>query len=79
MRATVINGRDVAKKQYAKMSETIFELKKKNITPCLAIILAGDDPASVGYVSLKERTAKSVGVDAFSGFLQMCRSARSKV
>lgn len=63
MRATVINGRDVAKKQYAKMSETICELKKKNITPCLAIILAGDDPASVGYVSLKERTAKSVGVD----------------
>ena len=36
---------------------------KKGVHPHLAVFLVGDDPASELYVSLKEKAAKSVGID----------------
>lgn len=58
----LLDGRIIAQKIKEKISRQICELKKKNITPCLAVVLVGEDPASVLYVSIKEKEAKKVGI-----------------
>jgi len=39
------------------------EIKKKNIKPCLAVILVGKDPASEAYVDIKKKIAKEIGIE----------------
>jgi len=57
--AILLDGKKLA-------SEIRQELKKKiqtlSFTPCLGVILVGDDVASHLYVSLKERAASEVGI-----------------
>jgi methylenetetrahydrofolate dehydrogenase (NADP+)/methenyltetrahydrofolate cyclohydrolase len=42
--------------------ETAQFIEKKGVTPGLAVILVGDDPASHAYVSMKAKTCKEVGI-----------------
>lgn len=57
--AHLIDGRSLA----AKIREQVKNaVKKTTKTPRLAVVLVGDDPASMLYVSLKEKTAEEVGV-----------------
>lgn len=42
--------------------ETAEFIEKKGITPGLAVILVGDDPASHAYVSMKAKACKEVGI-----------------
>jgi methylenetetrahydrofolate dehydrogenase (NADP+) / methenyltetrahydrofolate cyclohydrolase len=58
-----IDGKAIAEKIYADLTERVGELKKTNITPALAVILIGDDPGSVNYVAQKEKHAKKIGLD----------------
>jgi methylenetetrahydrofolate dehydrogenase (NADP+)/methenyltetrahydrofolate cyclohydrolase len=44
--ANLIDGKAVAQKVYATLRTEIAELKSKGITPGLAVVLVGDDPAS---------------------------------
>jgi len=46
----------------AEVAEQAAELAKAGITPGLAVVLVGDDPASQVYVRAKERAAAKVGV-----------------
>ena len=46
MRAQIIDGRAIAEKVYAGLRGEIAELKSRGITPGLAVVLVGDDPAS---------------------------------
>lgn len=57
-----IDGKEIADEILNGLKQKIEKLKKKNITPCLAIILVGDDPASVAYVKRKEIKAKEIGI-----------------
>lgn len=57
-----IDGKQIAQNILDKLKKQIEELKKKNIAPCLAIILVGNDPASVAYVRQKELKAQSIGI-----------------
>ncbi len=54
-----IDGRVIAAKIRQEIKQKI---KKTGITPKLAVLLAGDDPASQLYVSLKEKAAAEVGI-----------------
>lgn len=57
----IIDGRKIAKKLKDELTQEIF--KHKDTRPSLAIILVGNREDSKLYVSLKEKEAKSVGID----------------
>ena len=59
----LIDGKAIAKEIRQELKLEVEELKKdKGITPGLAVILVGDDPASQSYVRGKERAAGDVGI-----------------
>lgn len=55
----IIDGKNIAKQIRAKVKE---EIKCLGISPGLAVILVGSNPASHLYVSLKEKVAAEVGI-----------------
>lgn len=60
-----IDGRTLAKKVEAEVKQGIEQLKEESgITPGLATILVGEDPASKMYVRLKHKACERVGVHA---------------
>ncbi len=58
----VLNGKDLAKKIQNKIKEDVELLKKASITPGLAVIMIGDDPASQVYVKKKAEACKEAGI-----------------
>lgn len=62
MSAVVIDGFAVAASVRARVAESVTALKSRGITPCLAVVLVGEDPASVSYVSGKEKALAEVGM-----------------
>lgn len=62
MAATIIDGKEIAKKKKIEIAEQVQELKKQGITPGLAVILVGDNQASRTYVNSKQKTAKGLGM-----------------
>jgi len=60
MSATIIDGKKIASEIKNEISEQIV---KTRLRPGLAVILVGKDPASELYVSLKQKAARSVGID----------------
>ncbi len=62
--AKIIDGKAIAKKLRAVVATQTVALKEQAVTPGLAVILVGDDPASEIYVRNKERAAAKVGVNA---------------
>lgn len=59
--AQIIDGKAVSKAVRQRVAAETEELKKNGITPGLAVILVGDDPASQVYVRNKERACEEVG------------------
>jgi methylenetetrahydrofolate dehydrogenase (NADP+)/methenyltetrahydrofolate cyclohydrolase len=57
-----IDGKAIAQKIKDRLTAEITELKKEGITPGLAAVLVGDDPASHIYVSSKAKACKKVGI-----------------
>lgn len=62
MGAVVIDGFAVAASVRARVAESVSELKARGTTPCLAVVLVGEDPASVSYVAGKEKALAEVGM-----------------
>src|SRR6266853_1574012 len=60
--AKVINGRAIAEKVYVDLRREIAELKSKGVTPGLAVILVGDNPASRAYVRSKDKMCRELGL-----------------
>src|SRR5436189_2600939 len=58
----LIDGRAVAEKVYADLRREIAELKAKGVTPGLAVILIGDNPASRAYVRSKDKMCRELGL-----------------
>jgi methylenetetrahydrofolate dehydrogenase (NADP+)/methenyltetrahydrofolate cyclohydrolase len=50
-----LNGGDVARKLRGELKTRGADLRKAGIVPCLAVILVGDNPASLSYVGAKEK------------------------
>jgi len=62
MPAKIISGTEVAKQIRGELAREVAALKEKeNITPGLVTILVGENPASVSYVTGKQKTAKELG------------------
>src|SRR5881394_1375590 len=60
--AKLIDGRAIAEKVYVDLRRDIAELKAKGVTPGLAVILIGDNPASRAYVRSKDRMCRELGL-----------------
>jgi len=63
MAATLIDGKKLAAETRAQIAAGVAELKaEKGVTPGLAVILVGDNPASVSYVTAKEKACAEAGM-----------------
>jgi methylenetetrahydrofolate dehydrogenase (NADP+)/methenyltetrahydrofolate cyclohydrolase len=62
MAATVISGKDLAKKVKDNLKNDVEELKGKGIETCLVVVIVGDDPASRVYVNNKKKACEEVGI-----------------
>lgn len=63
MSARIIDGRAIAEQINAETAATVAQLKARHqLTPGLAVILVGDNPASVAYVSSKDKMCARLGL-----------------
>jgi methylenetetrahydrofolate dehydrogenase (NADP+)/methenyltetrahydrofolate cyclohydrolase len=60
--AKLIDGRAIAEKVYVDLRREIAELKAKGVTPGLAVVLVGDNPASRAYVRSKDKMCRELGL-----------------
>ena len=65
MTAKIIDGKAFAAKVRASVAEHVTALKTKSVTPGLAVVLAGEDPASQVYVRNKGQQTLEVGMASF--------------
>ena len=65
MTAKIIDGTAMAREVRAEVAEGVSALKASTgLTPGLAVVLVGDDPASAAYVRNKGRAATEAGITA---------------
>ena len=62
MSAVIIDGKQIAADVRAEVAAKVSALKKKGVEPCLAVILVGENPASVSYVTGKRKALAEVGM-----------------
>jgi methylenetetrahydrofolate dehydrogenase (NADP+) / methenyltetrahydrofolate cyclohydrolase len=62
MSARIIDGRAVAQRIRDEVAREIADL---DVTPGLATVLVGDDPASAVYVRMKREDSAEVGIESF--------------
>lgn len=62
MTARIIDGKALAARVREGISVEVAELASHGITPGLAAVLVGDDPASAVYVGMKHRASEAVGI-----------------
>ncbi len=66
MTASVIDGKEASARLKNGIAKAVADLKSKHgITPGLATVLVGDDPASHVYVASKQKTAVELGMASF--------------
>ena len=60
--AEILDGKAASAAVRAQLKEEVASLKEKGITPGLAVIIVGDDPASRIYVNNKKKACAEVGI-----------------
>ena len=65
MSARILDGRALAERLQAGLAQEVAQLRcEHGVTPRLAALLAGDNPASAQYVRMKRRACERVGIEA---------------
>jgi methylenetetrahydrofolate dehydrogenase (NADP+)/methenyltetrahydrofolate cyclohydrolase len=62
MTALILDGNALAKQLRAGFSERVAELRRAGVTPGLAVVLVGEDPASQVYVRNKVNACEAIGM-----------------
>ena len=62
MSASIIKGSEIAEQIREELRADIAALKEKGITPGLAVVLVGEDPASQSYVRMKGKACEDLGL-----------------
>ena len=65
----LIDGKKFANSLCNKISKEVSKLKEKNVTPGLAVIRVGEDPASTVYINMKAKKTKEVGMHSVTKIL----------
>ncbi|MCH9036957.1 MAG: bifunctional 5,10-methylene-tetrahydrofolate dehydrogenase/5,10-methylene-tetrahydrofolate cyclohydrolase, partial [Chloroflexi bacterium] len=64
MTARILDGRAIAGEVRGEVRQGVDLLRlEAGVTPGLAVVLVGQDPASEVYVAAKERAARAVGIE----------------
>ena len=64
MAAFVIDGKEIARKKREEAAVRAAALRERGIIPCLAVILVGEDPASLSYVAGKQKALAEAGMES---------------
>ncbi len=65
MGAQIISGRDIADEIRAELKDRVAHLKEgSGVTPGLATVLVGENPASQMYVGMKNKAAADMGINS---------------
>jgi len=59
---TILDGKKLSVKIRENVKVEVQKLQEKEITPGLAVILVGEDPASAAYVKMKSKACKEAGI-----------------
>ena len=59
---TILNGKEIADEVLAECREKVGILQSRGVTPGLAVVIVGDDPASHVYVNSKVKTCGELGI-----------------
>ncbi|GAE31879.1 methylenetetrahydrofolate dehydrogenase [Halalkalibacter hemicellulosilyticusJCM 9152] len=62
MTAQLLSGKELATKKREQMKEKVKDLVEQHVTPGLAVILIGENPASQTYVRAKQKACADVGI-----------------
>ena len=62
MSAKILDGRKISTEIREELRGRIRKLEQKGVTPGLAGILVGEDPASASYIKLKQRASNELGI-----------------
>ena len=63
--ARIIDGKAIGTELRQRVAEAVTELRSRGITPGLAAVLVGEDPASQVYVRNKVRACEAAGIASF--------------
>ena len=62
MSAKILDGKKISAEIRLSIKEEVKKLKERSISPTLAVVLIGDDPASKVYVGQKEKGCEEAGI-----------------
>lgn len=62
---TIIDGKKVSAEVEEQTRAGVERLAERGVTPGLAVVLVGEDPASQAYVNMKERDCERIGIRSF--------------
>ena len=65
MTASIIDGKAIAADIRGEIARRAAELRDAGVTPGLATVLVGDNPASHKYVSMKRKACAEAGIESF--------------
>lgn len=66
MKAQLIDGKMISAQIKEEVAEEVAQLAKEGIVPCLAVVLLGEDSASMVYVNNKKKACQAVGIRSVS-------------
>lgn len=59
---TILDGKSLSNKIKANVKIEVNKLQDNGVTPGLAVVLVGSDPASAAYVNMKSKACKEAGI-----------------
>lgn len=62
MASGIINGKEIGQEIRKSVGQRVTHLKEQGITPGLAVILVGENPASQTYVRNKQKSCEAIGI-----------------
>lgn len=66
MKNKIIDGKYISNLVKDELIDKVEKIKEKGITPGLAVVLVGDNPASKVYVNSKKKACEYIGIKSFS-------------
>ena len=70
----LIDGKAIAQKSNDQSRAAVMDLRARGITPGLAVVLIGENPASVAYVRSKDRKCQELGMHSVKHELPVATS-----
>ena len=75
----LIDGKKFADNLCNKIAKEVAKLKDKNITPGLAVVRVGEDPASTVYINMKAKKTEEVGMHSVTKILDENTSEKNLI